>query len=265
MPNYTEPVTFSHGQKVLIELGEGSPAMLGTRAKIELGAKGGEGGVLNINGGTNKTFQLDGMYGGMLIWRPGHGDHEIFRIDANKSIMTLGSEGVTRFRVDGSKASIVLGGDDGKETVRIDGVKGDIVLANADCAEDFEIDQNAEVEPGSVLVISEAGRLRPADQTYDRRVAGVVAGAGGLRPGVVLGRHASGGPAVPVSLAGRVYCKVDATDQPIKTGDLLTTSGIPGHAMAAVDPARAFGSVLGKALQPLGYGLALIPILVSLQ
>ncbi|MDQ1538237.1 MAG: hypothetical protein QOE58_2630 [Actinomycetota bacterium] len=35
--------------------------------------------------------------------------------------------------------------------------------------------------------------------------------------------------------------------------------------MTASDPARAFGSVIGKALVPLASGLGLIPILVALQ
>jgi len=46
---------------------------------------------------------------------------------------------------------------------------------------------------------------------------------------------------------------------------LLTTSDIPGFAMKASDPGRAFGSVLGKALQPLPAGRGLIPVLIALQ
>ena len=40
---------------------------------------------------------------------------------------------------------------------------------------------------------------------------------------------------------------------------------MPGHAMKAVDPQRAFGAVIGKALQPLASGCGLLPILVALQ
>jgi hypothetical protein len=46
---------------------------------------------------------------------------------------------------------------------------------------------------------------------------------------------------------------------------LLTTADAPGYAMKAVDPARAFGAVLGKALRPLQSGQGLIPILIALQ
>lgn len=152
----------------------------------------------------------------------------------------------------------------GKPTVVIDGKAGDIVLPNADCAEDFDVD-DASVEPGSVLVVGDDGRLRTTDRCYDRRVAGVVSGAGELRPGVVLGRRADAVDTVPIGLAGRVYCKVDATRRDVESGDLLTTSENRGHAMAIDDPARAFGAVLGKALAPMRGETGLIPILVSLQ
>jgi hypothetical protein len=65
---------------------------------------------------------------------------------------------------------------------------------------------------------------------------------------------------------GKVYCKVDAQSGDISVGDLLTTSSTPGHAMKADDPLKAFGCVIGKALQSLPAGQkGLIPILVALQ
>jgi hypothetical protein len=70
---------------------------------------------------------------------------------------------------------------------------------------------------------------------------------------------------MPVALSGTVYCQVDARQEPIRVGDLLTTSATPGHAMKASDPLQAFGAVIGKALQPLPAGTGLIPILVALQ
>jgi hypothetical protein len=66
-------------------------------------------------------------------------------------------------------------------------------------------------------------------------------------------------------MLGKVYCKVVADAAPIEMGDMLTTSSVPGHAMKAVDPFRAFGAVIGKALGPLSEGRGLIPILVVLQ
>ena len=58
---------------------------------------------------------------------------------------------------------------------------------------------------------------------------------------------------------------MDASCTPIEEGDLLTTSPTPGYAMKALDPLKAFGTVIGKALRPLEKGQGLIPILIALQ
>jgi hypothetical protein len=141
----------------------------------------------------------------------------------------------------------------------------DVFLTGGDCAEEFDVADAASAEPGTVLVIDDDGLLTHSRSPYDRRVAGVVSGAGAARPGVILGRDPKGAQRPALALAGKVFCKVDATDGPIGVGDLLTTSRRPGHAMKAADPAKAFGAVLGKALRPLGAGAGLVPILVCLQ
>jgi hypothetical protein len=149
--------------------------------------------------------------------------------------------------------------------VWIKGSTGDVVLQNADCAEDFEVQDHRDIEPGVVLSLSEDGPLALSTVAYDRKVAGVISGAGGLRPGIVLGRSASATNPWPIALSGKVFCKVDAECSPIAVGDLLTTSPTPGHAMAARDHERAFGAVIGKALASLPSGRGLLPVLVALQ
>jgi hypothetical protein len=144
-------------------------------------------------------------------------------------------------------------------------VTGDIRLKNADCAEDFDIACLEQVEPGTVMVIDSEGALRPSAQAYDKRVAGVVSGAGNYKPGLILDKQESSNNRMPIVLMGKVYCKVDASYGAIEVGDLLTTSNTLGYAMKADDPLRAFGSVLGKALQSMSEGQGLIPILVTLQ
>lgn len=141
----------------------------------------------------------------------------------------------------------------------------DIICANADCAEEFDVAEIAGVAPGTVMVLDEDGRLRPSASAYDRRVVGVVSGAGSYRPAMILDRQGGKGARRPIALLGKVYCKVDARTAPIAVGDLLTTSDLPGHAMKAADPSRAFGAVIGKALRPWAHDRGLIPILVSLQ
>jgi hypothetical protein len=143
------------------------------------------------------------------------------------------------------------------------------VVTNADCAEDFDMAAPG-IEPGTVMVIDSEGALRPSLGAYDKRVAGVLSGAGGFKPGITLdkqepGKRQPGAERLPVALLGKVYCKVDADHAPIEVGDLLTTSMTPGHAMRADDPIQAFGSVLGKALRPWKEGKGMIPILVALQ
>ena len=142
---------------------------------------------------------------------------------------------------------------------------GDIRLAGADCAEEFEIEEGPALDPGTVMVISEAERLAPCLAAYDTRVAGVISGAADCRPGIILGRRLSELNRIPLALSGKVYCKVDASYSSIQVGDLLTTSPRPGHAMKAAEPARAFGAILGKALKPLIDGDGLIPVLVALH
>ena len=69
----------------------------------------------------------------------------------------------------------------------------------------------------------------------------------------------------PIALMGKVFCKVDADQGGIEVGDLLTTSPTEGHAMRADHVAAAFGTVIGKAMQPLDQGRGLIAVLVALQ
>ena len=144
-------------------------------------------------------------------------------------------------------------------------VTGDVRLVNADCAEDFDVAGAVKVEPGTVMVLGKDGSLSESQNAYDRRVAGVISGAGGYKPGIVLDKQQTAGNRQPIALMGKVFCKVDAQFGAIDVGDLLTTSPTPGHAMKTSDPRRAFGAVIGKALRPLIDGQGLIPILITLQ
>jgi hypothetical protein len=144
-------------------------------------------------------------------------------------------------------------------------VAGDVRLVNADCAEDFTIAAGVSVEPGLVMVLGEEGTLSPSQMAYDKRVAGVISGAGDYKPGIVLDKRQSAGNRQPVALLGKVFCKIDAQYGAIEVGDLLTSSPTCGHPMKADDQSRAFGAVIGKALRPFKEGQGLIPILIALQ
>jgi hypothetical protein len=140
----------------------------------------------------------------------------------------------------------------------------DVQITGADCAEQFDSVDGRDIAPGEVVVIGRSGALCQSHRAYDTAVAGVVAGAGAYRPGIVLDRQAANTNRLSISLVGKVFCKVDGRYAPIAVGDLLTSSPTPGHAMKATDPNRAFGAVIGKALQAWDGDSGLIPILVAL-
>ncbi|MEM9139544.1 MAG: hypothetical protein AAGB15_06900, partial [Pseudomonadota bacterium] len=163
--------------------------------------------------------------------------------------------------------------------------------SSKDVAESFPLADGAEGAPGAVMVIGPDGALSECTHQYDRRVLGIVSGAGDLEPGLVLGGalarpdlrleddgedpmedgsdETGEGPEgaeerrqAAISLAGTVYCQADARFGAIEPGDLLTTSATPGHAMKAIHPNEATGAILGKALDPLESGQGLIRVLV---
>jgi hypothetical protein len=68
-----------------------------------------------------------------------------------------------------------------------------------------------------------------------------------------------------VTLGAFAQCKVDADIASIQVGDLLTTSPTKGHAQKVLDPSKAIGAIVGKALGSLKKGKGKIPVLVMLQ
>jgi hypothetical protein len=140
------------------------------------------------------------------------------------------------------------------------------IIGGADLAEPFEM-SNKDIPQGAVVVIDEEnpGHLKMSDQPYDSRVAGIVSGANGINAGIKMQQLGAVEGGQSVALTGRVYALADASEAPIKPGDLLTTSSVPGHAMKVTDHGRAQGAVLGKAMTGLKEGRGLVLVLVSLQ
>jgi hypothetical protein len=156
------------------------------------------------------------------------------------------------------------------DTVLVDGKTTTAVLeitGGADIAEPFKVRGTETIPDGAVVVIDETepGALAVSSEPYDFRVAGVISGAGGIRPGLILSQGQPAGDEAAVALTGRVYCLATADNGPIRPGDLLTTSAIPGHAMKATDPNRSQGAVLGKSMSFLEDGEGLALVLVNLQ
>lgn len=165
-------------------------------------------------------------------------------------------------------ASITLDGEDTSGNGRIITQILEIT-GGSDLSEQFDLSpSSAKTEPGMVVCIDPAnpGRLTVCSASYDRTVAGVISGAGGVRPGMIMGQKdtvANGEH--PVALTGRVYVWADASSAPIQPGDLLTTSDMPGHATKVTDRAIAQGAIIGKAMSGLAEETGLVLVLVSLQ
>lgn len=173
------------------------------------------------------------------------------------------------FVIHGPTGRVGMGTVDPQARLHVNGsviVEDDVILQNADCAEEFALADSERAEPGTVMVLDDDGRLRSSSEPCDTRVAGVVSGAGALKPGIVLGRDPGNAERrVAIALAGRVNCRVDAGSEGIRAGQLLMTSERAGHATAVQDAREAVGAIIGKALRPLAQGTGLIPILVALQ
>lgn len=123
------------------------------------------------------------------------------------------------------------------------------------------------IEPGTVVVLSPDAnnQVMSSFAPYDTSVAGVVS----AQPGVLLG--VAGDDKEMIATTGRVRVKVDATNHPIRVGDLLVSSDKPGMAMKSIplDLGGAAihrpGTLIGKALEPLSGGEGEILVLLSLQ
>jgi hypothetical protein len=227
-------------------------------------SQGGEG----VHGESNSGFAAVAGYnkntsapGGPGVWGEGspQGGDGVHGISHN-----AGGAGVAGFNTAGGNAGYFGGNIQVTGTLNV-GV--DIVLAATagDFAEEFDLTGGADVEPGTVMVLDGEGAVQPSCRAYDRKVAGIVSGAGEYRPGIVLDKRDSTHPRKALALVGKVYCKVDANHSPIEIGDMLTTSPTSGHAMKATDAAQSFGAVIGKALRSISEGEGLIPVLVTLQ
>ena len=129
------------------------------------------------------------------------------------------------------------------------------------------VDSSQQLTAGTVVILDpdKNNQVVASTQSYDTRVAGVIS----PQPGITLGERGEG--RVLVAASGRVRVKVDASNGPIKIGDLLVTSDKEGFAMKSLSVEfggvrmHRPGTLIGKALEPLAQGSGEILVLLSLQ
>ena len=195
----------------------------------------------------------------------------------NQTIVLRAKDGVS----DTGGEILLRGGSTNGVTVELDGnwggsERGRIrtheleIEGGADIAENFDLkisDQNI-YRAGMLVSIDpkDPGKLHLTREAYDPKVAGVISGANGVRPGLFIGQKNSFADGdFPIALVGRVYMLADASFGAIKPGDLLTSSPVQGYAMKVRRYKRARGAIVGKSMTRLDEGQGYVLALVNLQ
>ncbi|MBI5387073.1 MAG: hypothetical protein HZA90_20575 [Verrucomicrobia bacterium] len=233
-----------------------------TSAVLSSGSSGGYVTLSDDAGVNTVTWQSSGTGGGYGALYKSNGSSYGIYLDGETSgagyLAVYGTNGNQVIYLDGQDAD-----GNGRVVTQVLQITG-----GSDLSENFEINAPRALQPGMVVSIDaeHPGELRLSTGAYDRTVAGIISGAGGVSTGMLMGQIGTKADGKhPVALTGRVYCQADASNGAIQPGDLLTTSATPGHAMKVTDHARAQGAILGKAMTSLPSGQGLVLVLVSLQ
>jgi hypothetical protein len=250
---------------------------------------GGREGVLSVrnNAGAETVYlwgrDSDGTSDGQIGLKKASGT-ETITMQAGEGtggaqILMRNAAGVQTVQLDSDASGVASGylalyQNNGVANIILDAAGGTVrgqvieITGGSDFSEKFDIRGDA-LEPGMIVSIDpkNPGQLTLCDSVHDKKVAGIVSGAGGVKPGMLMsqpGTKADG--KLPVALSGRVYCWVDAdANGAIEPGDMLTTSATPGHGMKVTEHARAVGAIVGKAMTGLAKGKGLVLVLVNLQ
>lgn len=148
-----------------------------------------------------------------------------FSINKDKDLISLKSDSRGVFRVN-SNGDIYTG------------PTSSILTGGADVSERYESIQP--LDAGELVALDRAndhGVIRSISP-YQDDVLGVVS----TNPGVIAGADTANSH--PIALMGRVPVKVTASNGMIRTGDRLTASAVPGHAMKATKASRVAGMAL---------------------
>lgn len=202
-------------------------------------------------------------------------------ISNNGSLMIEKSSGLKTVEIKPTEtgtdgASMLMYNRDGLVTIEMDADFSDgdgrvitselQIKGGSDLAEHFDIDEAEEKEakPGMLVSIDTKteGKLCLTQQAHDKKIVGVISGANGIKPGMLMGQQGTiAFGKYPVALAGRVYVLCNNEGGEIKAGDFLTSSSKKGYAKKVGKLQQAQGAIIGKAMGSAnaeGYVLVLI-------
>jgi len=117
------------------------------------------------------------------------------------------------------------------------------------------------LEPGDVVALDVNGRLMRCSKERQASVVGVVSTKPGYQSD--LWEDIDRSEKVPLAVSGIVPVKASAVNGPIRAGDMLTPSAVPGHAMRSRKVAP--GTIIGKAMESLESGEGTVLMLVMLR
>lgn len=234
-------------------------------AKLEVAGAGNTVARVSTSGSypTIAGFQI--AQAGNNGWTIGMGHGEYgglggigFRNFLGNTAMVIANSGWVGLGTLTPQARLDVDGETATDTLRIRG--------GSDVVERFA-SSSGDLEAGSVVALDpdHTGKVIASSGAYDRKVIGVVSGAGGVKPGIELSQQGVLDGDVQVAMMGRVYVKCTTENGPVEVGDQLTTAARAGYAMKATDAPLAFGSVIGKAASALDAGTGLVLVVVNLQ
>jgi len=144
--------------------------------------------VLQQPSGHESTIILDGQAGG------GGGEIRVYNGQpSNPETVSLhgnaGGGGRVLLWDQNGALNVELRGGTGGATFCGSVQAGAYSTVGCDVAEAFELSEREAIKPGMVMVLDEErpGHLRISTKSYDTKVAGIVSGAKGTRPGLMLG------------------------------------------------------------------------------
>jgi hypothetical protein len=177
-------------------------------------------------------------------------------------------------------ASMLLYNNAGVATIEIDADFGDgdgrvitselQIRGGSDLAENFDITDEEEkyLKPGMLVSIDteKEGLLCITKQSMDTKIVGVISGANGIKPGMLMGQQGTiAYGKYPIALAGRVYVLCNNEGGEINAGDFLTSASQKGYAKKAGNLSDAQGAIIGKAMGKADSKTGYVLVLINLQ